>query len=153
MAMARVNKWLLLWVMLIVKTAWAQPEEMGMPDNDKIRALRVAFITERLDLSSQEAERFWPVHNEFHKQMRELQDERRKLMMETKEEDLTEAQLEANVQKSFDLEEKSIALKRKYHEEFKKVLPLQKVAALYGTEMEFQRRVLEELHKRKVRRP
>lgn len=150
--MARVNRWLFLLAMLMMKSTWAQPREMGMPDNDKIRALRVAFITEQLDLSSEEAERFWPVHNAFHKQMRELQEERRALMVEVKEGDLSEAQMEANIQKSFTLEEKSIELKRKYHESFKKILSLEKVAALYGAEMEFQRRVLEELHKRKMRR-
>jgi len=150
--MARVNRWLFLLAMLMMKSTWAQPGEMGMLDNDKIRALRVAFITEQLDLSSEEAERFWPVHNAFHKQMRELQEERRALMVEVKEGDLSEAQMEANIQKSFTLEEKSIELKRKYHESFKKILSLEKVAALYGAEMEFQRRVLEELHKRKMRR-
>lgn len=150
--MARVNRWLFLLAMLMMKSTWAQPGEMGMPDNDKIRALRVAFITEQLDLSSEEAERFWPVHNAFHKQMRELQEERRALMVEVKEGDLSEAQMEANIQKSFTLEEKSIELKRKYHESFKKILSLEKVAALYGAELEFQRRVLEELHKRKMRR-
>ncbi len=35
------------------------------PDGDKIKALKVAFLTEKLNLSSKEAQAFWPVYNEY----------------------------------------------------------------------------------------
>ena len=33
------------------------------PDREKIKTLKVAFITDELDLSSSEAEKFWPIYN------------------------------------------------------------------------------------------
>ncbi len=35
------------------------------PDKDKIKSLKIAFITERLDLSTKEAQTFWPIYNEY----------------------------------------------------------------------------------------
>ena len=45
---------------------------------DKIRALKVEFITEKLDLSSGEAESFWPIYNAFDKAYMELRHEKLK---------------------------------------------------------------------------
>ncbi len=42
-------------------TAVAQPE----PTAEKIEALRIAYLTKQLDLSTEEAQRFWPVYNEY----------------------------------------------------------------------------------------
>lgn len=39
------------------------------PDGDKIKALKVAFITERLSLTSSEAQSFWPIYNEHEQKM------------------------------------------------------------------------------------
>ncbi|MGK4568656.1 sensor of ECF-type sigma factor [Flavobacterium sp. 3HN19-14] len=39
---------------------------------EKVKALKVAFITKELDLSSAEAEKFWPVFNEFDDKQFEL---------------------------------------------------------------------------------
>lgn len=42
------------------------------PNREKIKTLKTAFITERLDLSSEEAQSFWPVYNEHESKMHEL---------------------------------------------------------------------------------
>lgn len=33
--------------------------------HDKVKALKVSFITERLELSQQEAQQFWPIYNAY----------------------------------------------------------------------------------------
>ena len=37
----------------------------AQPNRDKIKTLKIAFITEKLDLSEKEAQQFWPVYNAF----------------------------------------------------------------------------------------
>ena len=37
------------------------------PKKEKMEAMRVGFITQKLDLTSEEAQKFWPVYNEFQK--------------------------------------------------------------------------------------
>ena len=36
-------------------------------NRDKIKTLKIAFITEKLDLSEQEAQKFWPIYNKYDK--------------------------------------------------------------------------------------
>ena len=37
----------------------------GQNFQDRIKAQKIAFFTEKIQLTVQEAERFWPVYNEF----------------------------------------------------------------------------------------
>ncbi|MEB8329459.1 hypothetical protein OO009_08820 [Flavobacteriaceae bacterium KMM 6897] len=55
----------LVLLLLITVVSFAQDR----PDREKIKALKVAFITERLDLSSKEAQLFWPIYNEHETNM------------------------------------------------------------------------------------
>ena len=50
------------------------PKRKGM--KDKIRTLKVEFITEKLNLSSVEAEKFWPIYNVFDKTYMKLKHEK-----------------------------------------------------------------------------
>ena len=34
-------------------------------NRDKIKTLKIAYITEKLDLSKKEAQQFWPIYNAF----------------------------------------------------------------------------------------
>ena len=136
---------------LLLGTFMLQAQPDMPPDNDKIKALRVAFLTQELDLSPEQAQVFWPVYNEFHKELRGLKEERKNILMGIDEQELSEGELEKRIQRGFDLEEEIVALRIEYHEKFKSILSLQKIADLYAAELHFQRRVLEELHKRKMR--
>lgn len=55
----------LVLFLLITVVSFAQDK----PDREKIKALKVAFITERLNLSSKEAQLFWPIYNEHETNM------------------------------------------------------------------------------------
>jgi len=50
----------------------AQQRPNNFKNNDKIKALKTAFITEALDLSPKEAEKFWPIYNIYDKKIMEL---------------------------------------------------------------------------------
>ncbi len=58
----------LVLFLLITVVSFAQDK----PDREKIKALKVAFITERLNLSSKEAQLFWPIYNEHETNMEAL---------------------------------------------------------------------------------
>ncbi len=56
-----MNKIILTLFLLISGISFGQQK----PDWEKIKSLKVAFITEKLSLTSKEAQSFWPVYNEF----------------------------------------------------------------------------------------
>ena len=78
-------------------TVTAQPAR-----GEKIEAIKVAYITKELNLSSDEAQKFWPVYNEYFKELKKVRDENR------------------NDELAF--EEKALNIRKKYKADFKKVL-------------------------------
>ena len=43
------------------------------PNRERLEAYKIAFFTKRLNLTPQEAEKFWPVYNEFQNQKNQIQ--------------------------------------------------------------------------------
>ena len=70
--MKRIQK--LAWIflpILFASTAFGQGEENNKEKDEKIEALKVGFITKELNLTSTEAEKFWPVYNEMDAKMKD----------------------------------------------------------------------------------
>ncbi|MET7027817.1 hypothetical protein [Sediminicola luteus] len=65
-----INKYIATLGLLLFITVVSFAQDR--PDREKIKALKVAFITERLDLSSKEAQLFWPIYNEHESNMEDL---------------------------------------------------------------------------------
>ncbi len=65
-----INKYIATLGLLLFFTVASFAQDR--PDREKIKALKVAFITERLDLSSKEAQLFWPIYNEHESNMEDL---------------------------------------------------------------------------------
>lgn len=118
----------------------AQDQKESKEDKaEKRKAEKIAFITTKLELTPQEAEKFWPIYNEFENKMSELHKERRQNKPKKKVSDMTDKEVEDLLQSHFTFEQKELDLKKEYHEKFKAVLPIKKVAKLYHLEMEFRR--------------
>lgn len=121
-------------------------KRQGKPDKAEVEAQFVAYVTTELSLTPEEAKVFWPVHDKYREEMKALHKERRELMKERKAgEELTDAQVEELIQKHFALKDKELAVEKKYHTEFKKVLPIKKVAKLYRSEQQFKRQMLKDM--------
>jgi len=135
-----MKKYILLPLLsLITGIAIAQ----GPPDPDKIEALRVAFLTKYLDLSTEEAQKFWPVYNTMQKEIEVIRTKEENLRNGKKVEEMTDEELNKLINEHFDNEQKLLDIKRKYLEEYKKVLPLKKVALLADAENAFRRELMQ----------
>ena len=53
----------------------AQPHQRKQEHREKIRAHKIGFLTEKLDLSPEEAQKFWPLYNELEAERQSLQEE------------------------------------------------------------------------------
>ncbi len=112
-------------------------------DEDKIEPLRIAFLTKYLDLSSEEAQKFWPVYNKMHDEMKSVFEKDKALKTGKEIKDMTDEELNKFINAHFENDQKMLDIKKKYAEEFKKVLPLQKVALLTDAENEFKRQMIQ----------
>ena len=50
------------------------------PNLEKLNTYKIGFFTKKLNLTSSEAEKFWPVYNEYQKQKNQIQLEKIKLI-------------------------------------------------------------------------
>jgi hypothetical protein len=138
----------LLFGMASIGHLYGQPE--GNRD-EKIKVFKVSYITSQLNLTSEEAQKFWPVYNEFETEFKKLQIERRKEVLSKQEQidGMNDKEIEAILNKKFELDLKEVQLRNKYLDEYKKVLPIRKVAKLYIAELKFKLILLEEIKKRR----
>lgn len=128
-------------------TLFAQPE--GGPEDfrekkDKMNAMRSAYITTELNLSTEEAQTFWPVYNELDSKIEAMRmanyDQAMKLRKSGKKiEDFSDQELLDMMKARLDNDEQIAKLRKQYHEKFLKLLGVKKTAMLYHAEMEFTR--------------
>ena len=113
-------------------------------DDEKIKAEKVSYITEKLDLTVKEAQAFWPVYNEFDSKITELFQEEHKLFREIKKnaETLSDEELTTKTDRLIMINKDKSDLEVEYHIEYKKVLPIKKVALLYKAEKEFRKHLM-----------
>ncbi len=129
---------------LITSLGFSQGNKKQM--QEKIEARKVSFMTNRLELSPEEAQQFWPVYNEYQakrKAIKKEYGEKSNLNL------LTDDEVSDYIDKQLEKEEKSIALKKEYVVKLKEVLPIRKVAMLPRLENRFKEWMLSQIKQRK----
>ena len=113
---------------------------------EKIKSEKVAFLTKEMNLTSDEAQAFWPVYNNCYEAKEVAQKNVMKaykaLGLAVKENKDTGVKLDEYIG-SLDYQE---SLNAEHAAQFKAVLPVEKVAKLYLAEERFRREQLHRLH-------
>jgi len=112
---------------------------------EKLEAQRIAYITNKLDLSSEESIKFWPVYNEYSKKRLEIRKETRELRQ-------GRGDNRNSVDDQLAIQEKELQLKRDYYSRFKLLLPEKKLSRLEEVEKEFNMEVIKTLRERRNNR-
>ncbi len=113
--------------------------------NEKIHAMKVEYITTQLALTPTEAEKFWPVYNEFGAKIKALERKKRKAHKASDGKELSDKEMNAIIQLNFDTDQEILDLRREYDLKFKKVLSIQKVGKLYRAELGFRHELLRKM--------
>lgn len=112
---------------LVVK---AQDDKAG-DENQKqkrIEALYVAYVTQQLALTPDEAQKFWPVHTQFANDLKSVKP------------DLAE----------LDKQQSFLNIKKRYQENFNKILGTNRCERFFRMDGEFKRKLLERMQKQRV---
>ncbi len=149
-----MKKWLLAIAMVLPLSAvLAQPGggPAAAARQEQVKAAKIGFITRELNLSEDEAQKFWPVYNKFDN---EREAHRRKMMALRLEanasgESLDAKEAEAAIEQYLQLRQEEVDLEKRFYQAVKKVLPAEKVALLFQAEKRFQRELLRNLQQRR----
>ena len=109
------------------------------PSKERIEAQRIAFITNELKLTPEEAQNFWPIFNQYAEEKRAIRKEGKG---HASNEALSAKEAEALINEHFQSKERGLALEKEYVEKFKSVLPSQKVLKLMFLERKFKEEVI-----------
>ncbi|PHN03895.1 hypothetical protein [Flavilitoribacter nigricans] len=107
---------------------------------DRVQAQRVAFITEKIDMTSKEAEKFWPVFNEYEREERKIrkryQSDMRRVI------DMSNEEAKQFLESRFDMEQELLDLKRQYFLRLADIISPRKLAGFNRADREFKKLLL-----------
>ena len=125
-----MKKFLLILMVVSGSISFANAQSGNGQRQEKLQALKIAYITQRLKLTPAEAEKFWPVYNRYN-------DEIRTLRINNKNGDV------------LDNEQKLLDIRKKYKTQFENILGPQRMNDLYNAERDFRNLLIKRLKEQK----
>lgn len=103
-------------------------------NGNRLEALKIAYITKKMDLSPDEAQRFWPIYNLYAAELKQARQDAAK-----------------NNETEIVLDENQLKIRKKYNGQFNQVLSPEKVNTFFKSEKEFGVFVQKEMERRELR--
>ena len=123
----------MLFLLLLSLPVLGIAQDNTQRDN-KLQSLEIAYLTKELNLSPEEAQKFWPVYNKYSAEMKQT--------IRSKENDPD----------VLDRQQKLLDIRKKYRAEFLKVLPPDRVNQVFTSEVKFREMVRKELQQRQAQK-
>ena len=131
-------------VLITTTTAWSQNGQ-GMA---RIHAAKMAYITDRLQLSTQQSSNFIPLYNDYEKEIKETRQSYFRKYRDTNPAETSDAESLQFIDDNLDYQQAVIEIKRKYNDRFLKIISPQQLTELYKAEREFKQLLLQRLKQR-----
>ena len=112
--------------------------------SEKIKAAHAAYITERLELTSAEAEKFWPVYREYGEKRKEIRQQFRDAKR-SGEDEKTLLELDLKIK------QQELDLEKEYSLRFQKIISPEKLMKLRQAEIDFRKLLLRQILRRQQR--
>lgn len=128
-------RYLLLFFGFLPVLAFAQDNDPTRSGTEakKIQAMEVAYMTKELNLSPEEAQRFWPVFNKYRDEMRSVLNNR-------------------NTTDQLERQQQALDLRKRYRNEFSRILTQERANRVFSSEDQFRQMVRREFQKRQMER-
>lgn len=137
---------LLLLITLCSLPALAQQDDVESVRDpqarEKIRAAHAAYVTERLELTPAEAEKFWPVYREYTEKRRGLRQQMRTARQRGRDDN---ALLDLDLR----IKQEELDLEKTYTEKLQNIIPSQKLLKLREAEADFRKLLLRQIQQRR----
>lgn len=145
-----MKKILTILLLITCLTSYSQDGDR----HERIKALKIPFITEELELTPSEAEKFWPIYNSYDKRMHDLRERERDLFKEKfsksgSKNKLSESQAQNLIEKYNAIQKEKYQMESSLLRELTQKLPASKMVFLPEVERNFGKKLWEEYKKRK----
>jgi hypothetical protein len=133
-----IGVWMVTMVCLTISLHAQRPglQKNSSPrfDLERVKAVKIALLTQKMNLNTEEAEKFWPIYNEYEKEQKKLKE---KFQPNKDILSMDDAAIEKHLFGYLEMEEEMVKLKKKYYQQFSKILGYRKVAILAKSDREF----------------
>ncbi|MEZ4877452.1 MAG: sensor of ECF-type sigma factor [Flavobacterium sp.] len=147
----KTKQLLLTLLCLVCVTAFSQ--NRLKEKQNQIKSIKVAFITNELSLTPDEAAKFWPIYNAFEDKQLEIRKTKLKGYISRMDEDslntLTEKEATTMLTQIESAEEDLFLLKKKFNADIRTVLPASKIVKLKKAEEKFNRKLLQQFKEKR----
>jgi Spy/CpxP family protein refolding chaperone len=149
----KMKRLLPILLFLITTSIFAQQNRGDR--HKKIKVLKIAFITEKLDLTEDEAQKFWPIYNAFDERTSKIKfQDIRKIRYELRRDIETLSEEKANNLLNIFIEAENKLHNEKVQlvEKLRNVISAKKIILLKSAEEDFNKKMLEQYQKRRQQR-
>lgn len=117
---------------------------------EALEAMKVAFITQKLGLTPEEAQVFWPIYNQYETELDALRKRRKDEKVSAMDDvsKVNDKELEKVVDGEIIFRQQELDIIKKYHAQFKKILPIKKVAMLYKAQEDYKKELLKQIQEK-----
>jgi hypothetical protein len=115
---------------------------------EKIRAAKVGLITNRLNLTEEQAKTFWIVYEEFDKKRSEIRKNVREMTAESRNITTTDDKILADLKEVLSLKQKEVDLEKEYLSKFLKTINVRQLSELFKTEQLFNQMLVKKLERK-----
>lgn len=123
------------------------------PNKNKVKALKIAHLTEQLNLTTKEAQAFWPIYNAHEEARNNLREKHRSVSIDDYN-TVTEAEAKVMLETLNKLGETKHKLEEEYFKKLKGLLSAKKIVKLIGAERTFRHKMIDEFkHRHRGERP
>jgi len=144
---------LVLWVGMAKAQAQDNPQDdapkLSKETMAKVEAARIALITERLELTPEQAEKFWPVYRQYTEERKALLQDLGEIRREARQGNIGEEKSKELVNKTIELKQKEASLEKVYSDRLMKVISAQQLMALKRAEVEFRNELIRRIQQRR----
>ncbi|HSH52187.1 MAG TPA: hypothetical protein VK982_10740 [Bacteroidales bacterium] len=122
-------------------------ESSKFSKEQQIKSQKIAFFTDKIGLTPEEAEKFWPIYNSYWERKNNIIADRKETMtyFADKSENMSKKEMFQYADNYINYEMQLAELLNEYHEKFKKILPIQKVMKIYLADYEFKAYLLKKI--------
>jgi hypothetical protein len=144
----------LIFVSLMYVTVPAQDLEEAQPQNanvkDKIKAARIGLITQRLALTPDQAEKFWPIYNEFTQKRADIMKQYKDAEKNVNPNNPDPKQQQALVDLGLKVKQDELSLEKEYSGRLMVVITAQQMLNLRQAERDFRNIIINMLNNRRL---
>lgn len=145
-----MKKLITLMVVLFSIVSIAQPSKEKI---EKVKALKVAYITKELSLTTTEAEKFWPIYNTYDEKQFDLRHTKMRTIMKKYKDDglenMTDKEAATILSEMESIDEDLLTLRKKFNKDAKEIIGAKKTLQLKKVEEEFTRTLFKQYKGRK----